>query len=243
MRRWAVVIAIGAATWGAWDPGLLLGAEKAKQPNPPKAAKEVTKQSSSSKAAKEVTKPGGAKSAATPKPGPKPFAVRFAEELGLSPEQKKKSERIMQAHAEKARAIREDKSLSEEKKREKMMQLWQKTRAELDAVLTPQQREKAKAMETRRGEEVARRFREETARALGLTEAQQAKMKAIQESYAPKLRAIWGDPKLSPEAKHAKVKPLMEEMRQKMDALLTPAQRKKAEELRKRGPARPPVPR
>lgn len=86
-----------------------------------------------------------------------------------------------------------------------------------------------------RREERRERFKEggkRMAKELGLTEDQQAKMKGLMEEQKAAADAIKADTSLSEEQRKEKMKNLMEEYKGKRQALMTPEQRKKAEEMR-----------
>lgn len=80
------------------------------------------------------------------------------EALGLTPEQVEKLKPIFAKDMEKFKALREDTALTPEAKREKMRAIFEGSREEVKAVLTPEQAEKWKAgMEKRRAEFQKRR--------------------------------------------------------------------------------------
>lgn len=75
------------------------------------------------------------------------------EQLGLTPEQVEKLKPIFAKDAEQYKALREDAALSREQKGEKMRAIFQASREQIQAILTPGQVEKMKAaMEKRRAE-------------------------------------------------------------------------------------------
>ena len=75
------------------------------------------------------------------------------EQLGLTPEQVEKLKPIFAKDAEQYKALREDAALSREQKGEKMRAIFQASREQIQAILTPDQVEKMKAtMEKRRAE-------------------------------------------------------------------------------------------
>jgi Spy/CpxP family protein refolding chaperone len=82
--------------------------------------------------------------------------------------------------------------------------------------------------EVRRGEAGQRMAKE-----LGLTEEQQAQMKAIRGKYAPQMKAIAQDPNIAPAQKREKMEPLQTQMKDEIDKILTPEQKVKMEQLRK----------
>ncbi|MCE9610355.1 MAG: hypothetical protein K8R23_09200 [Chthoniobacter sp.] len=75
------------------------------------------------------------------------------QQLGLTPDQIEKLKPIFAKDAEQMKAIRDDAALSREQKGEKMRAIFQASREQVQAILTPDQVEKMKAgMEKRRAE-------------------------------------------------------------------------------------------
>lgn len=84
---------------------------------------------------------------------PEERVKHMKETLGLSDDQATKLQAIFQKNADAAKALRDDTSLSQEDRRAKFGEMMKSTREEVDAVLTPEQKEKWKAeMEKRRGQ-------------------------------------------------------------------------------------------
>lgn len=73
---------------------------------------------------------------------------------------------------------------------------------------------------------------ERIAKQLGLSTDQQAQIKAINESYRPQLDALRDDTSLTKEQRREKFQALQKERVAKVDAVLTPEQRTKAQEMR-----------
>ncbi|MCX6344786.1 MAG: hypothetical protein NT018_06905 [Armatimonadetes bacterium] len=71
---------------------------------------------------------------------------------------------------------------------------------------------------------------------LNLTAAQKTKMEAIRKADRKTMQAIMSNSKLSEDAKRQKMMDLRKQSRTKMNAILTPAQKKKLEEMRKQRP-------
>lgn len=67
---------------------------------------------------------------------------------------------------------------------------------------------------------------------LGLTQAQQDKIKGISEKYVAKLKPIRDDKSLTKEQQREKVRPIIKSMNDEIEAVLTPEQRKKVKEMR-----------
>jgi Spy/CpxP family protein refolding chaperone len=68
---------------------------------------------------------------------------------------------------------------------------------------------------------------------LSLSDDQVAKLKTIFEEQKAKIDPIWKDASLSKEQKKEKAKPIADETRTKIDAVLTPEQKTKLEQVRK----------
>lgn len=66
----------------------------------------------------------------------------LSEELNLTDEQKAKVKPILEAQGKQMHAIRDDSSLSQDQKHEKMMQLHETTHSQINGILTPDQQKK-----------------------------------------------------------------------------------------------------
>jgi protein CpxP len=82
----------------------------------------------------------------------------LSKELNLSDEQKEKLKPILQDEGKQMRAVHEDSSLTPDQKRDKVKQIRQTFRPQIQAVLTPEQQEKFKnlreeAREKRQGKD------------------------------------------------------------------------------------------
>jgi Spy/CpxP family protein refolding chaperone len=137
-------------------------------------------------------------------------------ELNLTDEQKAKAREIRQSYAEKIRAA---------EGREAKREVIQKMHEELKALLTEEQQATIQAhrqkMQAQRKQDMAKRHAR-IAKQLDMTEEQQAKAKAIRESYAEKIRAA--------EGRDAKAE-LVKEMHKELKGLLTEEQKAKAAEM------------
>jgi periplasmic protein CpxP/Spy len=96
---------------------------------------------------------GGPPPAGEKQKGPRPGErlKQMAEKLDLSDEQVAKIKAIFEAEAQEIKALRKDGEPTPEK-REQMKAIREKIKAEIDAVLTPEQREKAEAMRAKHAE-------------------------------------------------------------------------------------------
>jgi periplasmic protein CpxP/Spy len=70
----------------------------------------------------------------------------MAKQLNLTDEQKEKLKPILTSEAEEVTALRNGPALTPQQKRAKMMEIGEKYRPQINAVLTPEQQEKWKAM-------------------------------------------------------------------------------------------------
>ena len=70
----------------------------------------------------------------------------MGKELNLTDDQKEKLKPILTSQMEDAKAVRGDTSLTQPQKREKMMEIHQKYAPQVNAILTPEQQAKWKAM-------------------------------------------------------------------------------------------------
>ena len=79
-----------------------------------------------------------------------------------------------------------------------------------------------------------RQQNEQMLKDLNLTDAQKEQFKKNNEEMRPKMEALRGNTTLSQDEKRTQMKALREEQKAKMDALLTPDQKVKFEEARKK---------
>lgn len=189
------------------------------------------------------------------RPGEK-FAGMVADRLGLTAEQRTKLSDLRQAQRTALDAVAGDKALSPEDRRAKVRGIMESNREQMKAVLTPEQQQQMAQAHARMGAGRAgghqkfgrggpQRFgqhrpdprqmamrahqkmkhqREKRAEALGLTDDQRAKMRLI--AFQHREKAIG----------------LQKELRAEMEAVLTPEQKAKAQEMKaghgRRGPGR-----
>lgn len=78
-------------------------------------------------------------------PSPADRVEKMKESLGLSDEQATKIKGILESEAKEIQALRKDESTPMEQKKEKMKAIRDKNKAEIDAILTDDQRSKADA--------------------------------------------------------------------------------------------------
>ncbi len=155
------------------------------------------------------------------------------ERLGLSNEQVDQLRPIVQEEAAKLKTLKDDTTLSEVEKKDKLREIMAGIREKLGAVLTPEQKAKAaEEMRSRNGSRPAGSGNEAMERLmmmkekLGLSDEQVEKLKPILAEEAPKMRAVREDQVSSPEDKRKVLRQSME----RIAAELTQEQREKMRE-------------
>ncbi len=161
-----------------------------------------------------------------------------AHQLGLSDAQKAKLKDLRRQTASAVKAVRENGSLTDEAKAAQIKTLRQSARDQMRTVLTEGQRAKlaeirshprmlnARAMQRMRLGLLARR--------LELTPDQMAGIRDIRAKTLAAVKPIRADASLSPEARQAKVRELVQGSRAQIRALLTPEQKAKVQHMRRR---------
>lgn len=163
----------------------------------------------------------------------------IAQRLGLSQEQKEQIRSILRQYRADAKSVLQS-SDAQEQKIEKIKVLRDKTAFAIDALLTPEQREKARQIGlTERLLRLRNHYRGKmlwVLKKLNLTQDQKESVKAIIRDTGTQIRAIKENPSLTPEAKRVKFVEIRNDSFEKIKSLLTPEQLRKLEELRKTGP-------
>lgn len=153
------------------------------------------------------------------------------EGLRLTNEQRAKIERIRSETNKKAQEIRAS-SLAPAERREKLAALMRESREKIAAVLTPEQRARFLA-ESGRVEGRIPRF-EQLAERLSLTPQQRARLKPIVDYYAAQVRKLRERMPAGPE-REQRLRALVQEFRQRTQAVLTAEQRRRFEQVMARG--------
>ena len=153
------------------------------------------------------------------------------ERLGLTSDQRAKIEKIRSETREKAQRIRTS-SAAPAERREKLAALMRETREKIAAVLTPEQRQRFQAMAARAAGRIP--TLEQLAERLSLTEQQKAKVRPIVERYTAEVRRLRQQTPAGPE-RERKIEALMQEFREKVQAILTPEQRRRFGQMMARG--------
>ncbi|HRN48616.1 MAG TPA: hypothetical protein PK110_09445 [Niabella sp.] len=173
--------------------------------------------------------------------------------LNLTDAQKQQMKDLQEDGQKQMEAIRNDNTLTQEQKKEKVIAFQKEQRAKRQALLTPEQKAKAETFAkqgNRRDMKMNnRKFNHSSGRGTGfgrnnsqkgynnlnLTDAQKQQMKALQEDGQKQMNVIKNDNKLTAEQKKEKMQTLQQSQRTKRQAILTPEQRAKVENFSKQG--------
>jgi len=159
--------------------------------------------------------------------------TRVYKELNLSSEQQEKVKSINKDFKAKFDALKEDKSLAKETKREKMKELAESKRNQFQAVLTPDQQSKlselrnTKMQPHKQGRKDFDKGGRNHMKDLNLSEDQKTKMQSLKKDFRSKMQALKDDSSLTKEARAEKRKELAQSHKSEMQSLLTPEQQSK----------------
>ena len=177
---------------------------------------------------------------------------QFSKAVNLTDEQQEKIKPIFQNETQQLLSLRDDKSMSAEDKQEKLKQIREATRDQIQPLLTPDQLEKwgAYREEARGQNEDRREWRmhhrgsremtwqarfEQFSKTLNLTEDQQQKIKPIFADQTEQIKAVVSDKSLSQQNKQEKVKAIHSATEEKIEPFLTPDQMEKWGEWKQKG--------
>jgi len=160
----------------------------------------------------------------------------IAQQLGLSQEQQEQIKSILRQYRIDIKSVLQS-SYARDQKIEKIKALKDKTASAIDALLTPEQREKARQIGlTERLLNLRNHNRVKmlwVMKELNLTQDQKESVKAIIQDTRTQIKAIKENSSLTPEAKRAKLVDIRNDSFEKIRSLLTPEQLRKMEELQK----------
>lgn len=160
----------------------------------------------------------------------KEHAQQMKKELGLSAEQETSMKAIKDKYHPQIKAIKENTSLTKEQKQAKIKPLKESKQAEIKSVLTPDQY--TKFQELKKNKPHAK-HKDKVLDKLDLTDDQQSKMKALNQEYHPKMKAIRTNASLADTEKKKQIKALKKNKDSEIGKILTPEQLKKYKELKK----------
>lgn len=154
----------------------------------------------------------------------------------LTPPQQEQFRAITVAAEPERKAIRENATLSEEEKRVQMKAVYDGIREKLKAILTPAQRKEMEAALSAPAQGAPKRFAVASSNIFGvtLTPPQMEQFKALNVAAEPAKKAIRENTALSAEEKQSQMKAVYDGIKEKMKAVLTPAQLKEMEASQKK---------
>lgn len=154
---------------------------------------------------------------------------QIATELKLTDEQKEKIQTLVRDRMEKLRALRQDNTLSQPEKKEKLKAAGEAMAAEIKKMLTPEQfanwKEKMGQM-FGQGQGPRERV-QEAIKELNLTEEQKEKLKGVYQGSIEKLRDLRQDSNLSLQEKLEKLKAMRKEIEPEVKKAMDAAQYEK----------------
>lgn len=157
----------------------------------------------------------------------------IVKQLGLTQDQIAQIREIAKKYHADVKNVRQSNATAAEKKNQ-VATLRQGAIDAINAVLTPEQRDKAIQ------NKFAERYLQPKARKAGmlkmleklnLTEAQKAEIKSITQDTNAKIKAVNADTSLTADAKKTQIKAIREESQQKIKALLTPEQQQQLQDM------------
>ena len=179
----------------------------------------------------------------------KEHKMQKLQDLNLTEEQKAKIKTLRAEQKKEMQALKENKTANKEQRKE----LHKKYREQMQAILTPAQKEQmAKAKEERKASGKKAHFNKEQGigrkgafkrggdfqKELGLTQDQKDKMAKIRTDFRSQFENLRNDNNLSKEQKRTKMQELMKAQQEQMKTVLTKEQIEKMQSLRKERPAK-----
>jgi hypothetical protein len=169
--------------------------------------------------------------------------------LGLTNDQESKIKAANETFAQKAKAIRENQSLTPDQKKEQIMTLQKEKQENFKTFLTAEQVSKLQQMKASngrgfgsgagkrgprgRGFNRGRESRLEQMKSnLGLTDDQVSKIKAANQGFAPKIKAIRENQSLTPDQKKEQIMTLQKDRQESIKSFLTVEQISKQEQMK-----------
>lgn len=161
---------------------------------------------------------------------------QMIKDLNLTESQKAQLKASREQMRTQMEAIKNDSTLSQEQKKEKMQQLHQSQRTKMNSVLTAEQKSKLKAERTEKKDWKGNHKgdkKQGMMKDLNLTEVQKTELKADREIMKQKREAIKNDVSLNDTQKKEKMRELFKSHKEKMNSILTAEQKAKLEAAKK----------
>jgi Spy/CpxP family protein refolding chaperone len=161
-----------------------------------------------------------------------------ARRLGLTADQETKLKDLRAQTAAAVKAIQANSAFTPDQRQAQVRATRQASRDQMRAVLTADQQARFAEIIShprRLNAAAVRHVRMDAlARRLGLTTEQRTQIRAIQQRTAATVRSIRKDSALSAEPRHARVRAIVQTGRKEMRGVLTPDQRTKLDQMRRR---------
>lgn len=135
--------------------------------------------------------------------------------LGLTQEQKTQLHNLRASMQDQIAIIRHDSTLSQEQQQQQIQQLRQTTRAQINAVFTPEQQQQLAQMKAARQAK------------LGLTQAQQAQLKSLFSGARQQRETVLNNASLSYAQKQTQLQQIRQNTQTQLSSILTPDQLQK----------------
>jgi len=140
--------------------------------------------------------------------------------LGLTQEQKTQLHNLRTSMQDQIAIIRHDSTLSQEQQQQQIQQLRQTTRAQINAVFTPEQQQRLAQMKAARQAK------------LGLTQAQQAQLKSLFSGIRQQRETVLNNAALSYTQKRTQLQQIRQNTQTQLSSILTPDQLQKMHHMR-----------
>jgi Spy/CpxP family protein refolding chaperone len=156
------------------------------------------------------------------------------ETLNLTTDQKAKLKALREAQQKEWTALKKDKAALTEADKKQRREMQQKYQAEMKAILTPeQQAQLAQSHAQHQKGAQAKGPRTGMKEALNLTEAQQTKIKVLNQDFKTKRESLRKDASLTEAQKKEQMKAIAQQHRTEVKSMLTAEQQQKLETMRK----------
>jgi Spy/CpxP family protein refolding chaperone len=159
----------------------------------------------------------------------------IGQSLNLTQPQQDQLKPIFEKQRQQVQAIRQDTSLSQDQKKQKIDALRQDSQAQIKGILTPEQQQQWEQMKAQGKERMGEHRKDMAARMaekLNLSAQQQEQLKPILQKQHEQAKAIWQDSALTKDQKKEKMQALRQQTKSQMDAVLTPEQQQQMEQMR-----------
>jgi Spy/CpxP family protein refolding chaperone len=169
-------------------------------------------------------------------PDPDKIVEHLTQELQLTSSQQDQIKQILQTEFAQMKTIHEDTTLTDDQKHQQMTALYQDSKKQIEGVLTPDQVTKFDQMRPpgpggRGGPMNADAILDHLTKSLQLTSDEQDQIKPILQAEFTQMKSIHDDTTLSDDQKHQQMETLHQDTAKQIEAVLTPDQVTKFEQM------------